>query len=129
MPLNDYDKDLIQAMFRDNCNVQTVLKVIPHVSKSTLYFMQKNFALFGVVRKLATAKKASGAPRKITPVMREYLIDLLAHRNDLWLCELVFELWCKFNVAVDKLTMSRLLAEDKLTNKVNTRIASRQLVA
>jgi hypothetical protein len=67
-----------------------------------------------------------GAPRKITPVMRKYLIDLLSERNDLWQEELVFELWCQFDVAVNKSTICRLLKKQELSNKVNTRIASRQ---
>ncbi|TIA28579.1 hypothetical protein D6C78_10679 [Aureobasidium pullulans] len=106
MPLNDHEKDLIQAMFYDNCDVNTVSKVVPHAPRSTLY--------------------PHGAPRKITPLMREYLIDLLSEKNDLWQEELVFELWCQFDVVVDRLTISRLLKEEELSNKVNTRIASRQ---
>ncbi|CAD0055223.1 unnamed protein product [Aureobasidium pullulans] len=126
MPLNEHDKDLIQAMFHDDCDVNTVSKVMPHAPRSTLYRMQKNIDLFGQVRKPSSAIKRMGAPRKITPLMREYLIDLLSERNDLWQEELVFELWCQFDVAVDKSTISRLLKEEELSNKVNTRIASRQ---
>ena len=61
--------------------------------------------------------------------MRKYLIDLLSKRNDLWQEELVFELWCQFDIAVNKSTVSRLLKEEELSNKVNTRIASRQFNA
>jgi hypothetical protein len=58
--------------------------------------------------------------------MREYVMELLSHRNDLWQEEVVFELWCQFNVVVHKSTVSRLLAEEELSSKVNTRIAARQ---
>ncbi|THZ35586.1 hypothetical protein D6C90_07294 [Aureobasidium pullulans] len=124
--LRGVERDLIQAMFHDDCDVNTVSKVMPHAPRSTLYRMQKNIDLFGQVRKPSSAIKRMGAPRKITPLMREYLIDLLSERNDLWQEELVFELWCQFDVAVDKSTISRLLKEEELSNKVNTRIASRQ---
>jgi transposase len=126
MPLNEHDKDLIQAMFYDDCDVNTVAAVVRHAPRSTLYRMQKNIELFGQVRRPSSALKRMGAPRKITPIMREYLIDLLSERNDLWQEELVFELWCQFDIAVNKSTICRLLKEQELTNKVNTRIASRQ---
>jgi len=48
---------------------------------------------------------------------------LLTLRNDSWLEELVFELWCQFEVEVHKSTISRLLKNDALSKKVNTRIA------
>jgi hypothetical protein len=41
-----------------------------------------------------------GALRKITPEMRVYAIELLAHKNDLWLEGLAFELWCEFDIEV-----------------------------
>jgi len=126
MPLNDHDKDLIQAMFRDNCDINTVLKVVPHAARRTVTRMQHNIELFGQVRKPSSALKKRGVPRKITPVMREYLMELLCHRNDLWQDELVFEIWCQFDVKVNRTTISRLLAEEDLSNKVNTRIAARQ---
>ncbi|CAD0082815.1 unnamed protein product [Aureobasidium vineae] len=129
MPLNEHDKDLIEAMFRDNCDVNTVCKVIPHAARRTVYRMYENIQHFGQVRKPSSALKKRGAPKKITPVMREYLIELLSARNDLWQEELVFELWCEFDIAVNQSTISRLLAEEELSNKVNTRIASRQSVA
>jgi hypothetical protein len=47
MPLNDYDKDLIQAMFRDNCDVNTVHKVVPYAPRPTLYRMRRNVVAFG----------------------------------------------------------------------------------
>jgi hypothetical protein len=83
MPLNDYDRDLIQAMFRDNCDVNTVHRVVPHASRPTLYRMQQNVSAFGQVRKPPSALKRRGAPRKITLEMRVYAMELLAHRNDL----------------------------------------------
>lgn len=129
MPLNEHDKDLIEAMFRDNCDVNTVCKVIPHAARRTVYRMYENIQHFGQVRKPSSALKKRGAPKKITPVMREYLMELLSARNDLWQEELVFELWCEFDIAVDQSTISRLLAEEELSNKVNTRVASRQSVA
>jgi transposase len=126
MPLNEHDKDLIEAMFRDDCDVNTVLKVVPHAARRTVFRMQQNMELFGQVRKPSSAVKRRGAPRKITPVMREYLMELLCHRNDLWQEELVFELWCQFEIVVNKSTVCRLLAEEELSKKVNTRIAARQ---
>ena len=89
MPLNEHEKDLIQAMFYDDCDVNTVSQVVPHTPRSTLYRMQKN--LSGQVRKPSSAIKRMGAPRKITPLMCEYLIDLLPEKNDLWEEELLFE--------------------------------------
>jgi transposase len=126
MPLNEHDKDLIQAMFYDDCDVNTVAAIVRHAPRSTLYRMQKNIELFGQVRRPSSALKQRGAPREITPIMREYLIDLLLERNDLWQEGLVFESWCQFDIAVNKSTICRLLKEQELTNKVNTRIASRQ---
>jgi hypothetical protein len=32
MPLNEHDKDLIKAMFRDNYDVNTILKVVPYIA-------------------------------------------------------------------------------------------------
>lgn len=90
MPLNEHDKDLIQAMFYDDCDVNTVAAIVRHAPRSTLYGMQKNIELFVQVRKSPSALKRMGGPRKITPVMRGYLIDLLLERNDLWQKELVF---------------------------------------
>jgi transposase len=115
MPLNEHDKDLIEAMFRDNCDA----------ARRTVFRMQQNMELFGQVRKPSSAVKRRGALRKITPVMREYLMELLCHRNDLWQEELVFELWCQFDVVVNRSTVCRLLAEEELSKKVNTRIAAR----
>ncbi|KAI5211373.1 hypothetical protein E4T38_01308 [Aureobasidium subglaciale] len=117
MPLNDYDKDLIQAMFRDNCDVNTVHKLVPQAPRPTL-FLRKPSAL-----------KRMGAPRKITPEMRVYAMELLAHRNDLRLEELAFGLWCEFDIEVSQLTVSRMMREESLSSKVNTRIASRQSAA
>jgi hypothetical protein len=70
-----------------------------------------------------------GALRKITLEMRVYAMELLAHRNDLWLEELAFELWCEFDGKVSQLTVSRMIKEESLLSKVNTRIASRQSAA
>ncbi|KAK6002387.1 hypothetical protein QM012_002025 [Aureobasidium pullulans] len=92
MSLLEDDKDFIQAMFRDNCTAATVLK------------------------------KRRGRRKKIDGPMHEYLIELLSLRNDTWLEELVFELWCQFGVKVHKSTISRLLKSNALSNKVNTRI-------
>ena len=83
MPLNEPDRDLIEAMLRDDCGANTVLRVVPHAARRTVFRMQQNIELFGQVRKPSSAVKRRGAPRKITPVMREYLVELLCHRNDL----------------------------------------------
>jgi hypothetical protein len=83
MPLNGHDKDLIQAMFYDDCDVNTVAAVTRHAPRSTLYRMWKSTELFGQVRRPSLALKRMGALRKIMPVMREYLIDLLLERNDI----------------------------------------------
>jgi hypothetical protein len=37
MPLSDHDKTLVKAMFRDDYNVNIVLKVVPYATRSTLY--------------------------------------------------------------------------------------------
>jgi hypothetical protein len=100
MPLNQHDKVLIEAMFRDDCDVNTVLKVVPHAARRTLYRMRQNMGNFGRVSKPPSAIKPLGAPRKITPLMRQYAMELLAHRNDLWEAELAFELWCEFDISV-----------------------------
>jgi hypothetical protein len=57
MPLNEHDKDLIEAMFRDDCDVNTVLKVVPHAARRTVFRMQQNMELFGQVRKPSSAVK------------------------------------------------------------------------
>lgn len=126
MPIAEDDKDFIQAMFRDNCNVPTVHKVFPRAPLTTLKRMKVNFDCFGVVRKPDSARKTRGRPRKITALMSEWLIDLLSFRNDLWEEELVFELWCQFDISVDRSTISRLLKRADLSNKINSRIASRR---
>lgn len=128
MPLNDHDKAVVEAMFNDNCDVNTVLKVVPHAARRTLYRMQQNMDCFGRVSKPPTALKRRGRRHVITPVMRQYAMELLAHRNDLWLEELAFELWCEFDVEVSKPTVSRMLKEERLSSKVNTRIANRRSV-
>jgi hypothetical protein len=81
MPLNDYDQDLVQAMFRDGSDVNTVLKVVPDAARSTRYRMQQNLDNFGRIRKPPSAIKRMGAPRKITPLMREYAMELLGHTS------------------------------------------------
>ena len=126
MSLLECDKDFIQAMFRDNCTTATVRKVFPRAFKSTIRWHKANFDCFGTVSKPDSAKKQRGRPNKITPLMREWLIYLLSFRNDLWEEELVFESWCKFDLTVDRSTISRLLTDEALTSKVNTRIASRR---
>jgi transposase len=126
MPLSDHDKTLVEAMFRDDCDVNTVLKVVPHAARSTLYWMQRNFEAAGHVQKPSTAIKQRGRRRKLTPIVRQYAMELLAHRNDLWQEELAFELWCEFDVEVSKSTICRMLKEERLSSKVNTRIASRR---
>ncbi|KAI5237967.1 hypothetical protein E4T42_09104 [Aureobasidium subglaciale] len=126
MPLSDHDKALVEAMFRDNCDVNTVLEVVPHAARSTLYWMQRNFEAAGHVQKPPTAIKQRGRRRKLTPIVRQYAMELLAHRNDLWQEELAFELWCEFDIEVSNSTICRMLKEERLTSKVNTRIASRR---
>lgn len=66
MPLNDYDKDLVQAMFRDDCNVPTVRKVVPHATTSTLNRIEGDVDLIGAVWKPVPARKWMEASRKIT---------------------------------------------------------------
>jgi transposase len=126
MPLSDHDKTLVEAMFRDDCDVNTVLKVVPHAAWSTLYWMQRNFKAAGHVQKPSTAIKQRGRRRKLTLIVRQYAIELLAHRNDLWQEELAFKLWCEFDVEVSKSTICRMLKEERLSSKVNTRITSRR---
>lgn len=58
--------------------------------------------------------------------MEPWIIDLLAARNDMWIEELAFEIWCQCDVAVSERTVRRLLRNNRLSNKVNTRIASKQ---
>jgi hypothetical protein len=123
MSLSEDDKDFIQAMFLDDCTVPTVSKVFPQVPRSTLRWMKINIDCFGTVRKPASAKKQRGRRHKIDGPMHVWLIELLALRNDSWLEELVFELWCQFGVEVHKSTISRLLKSDALSNKINSRIA------
>jgi hypothetical protein len=67
--------------------------------------------------------------RLLTPIMRVYAMELLAHRNDLWEEELAFELWCGFDITVSQPTISRMLKEERLSSKVNIRIASRRSAA
>jgi len=67
-----------------------VHKIVPHAARLTLYRMQQNVSAFGQVRKPPSALKRRGDPRKITPEMRVYAMELLAHRNDLWEEELAF---------------------------------------
>jgi hypothetical protein len=62
----------------------------------------------------------------IKPFMEPWIIDLLAARNDMWIEELAFEIWCQCDVAVSERTVRRLLRNNRLSNKVNTRIASKQ---
>jgi transposase len=126
MKLSDHDKKFIEAMFIDHCTVPTVQKVFPQAHRSSLSLLKHNFDCFGTVCKPNNAKKPAGRPSKITPYMSEWLIDLLAFRNDLWQEELVFELWCQFDVSVNKSTISWLLKNARISNKVNTRIASRR---
>jgi hypothetical protein len=64
MPLNEHDKDLIEAMFRDDCDVNTVLKVVPHAARRTVARMQQNIGLFGQVRKPSLAVKRRGIHRR-----------------------------------------------------------------
>jgi hypothetical protein len=115
-------------MFRDNCDINTVIKVVPHAARRTLFRMQHNMDLFGQVRKPSSAVKQRGRPRLLTPLMRVYAMELLAHRNDLWEEELAFELWCEFDITVSQPTISRMLKEERLSSKVNTRIANRRSI-
>jgi hypothetical protein len=129
MPLNERDKTLIEAMFRDHCDVNTVLKVVPYAARRTLFCMQHNMELFGQVQKPPSAIKKRGRRRLLTPIMRVYAMELLAHRNDLWEEELAFVLWCEFDITVSQPTISRMLREERLSSKVNIRIASRRSAA
>jgi len=126
MKLSDHDKKVIEAMFNDDCSVPTVQKVFPQAHRSSLSLLKRNFDCFGTVWKPQNARKAMGRPSKIMPYLYEWLIDLLAFRNDLWQEELVFELWCQSDVSVNRSTISRLLKTARVGNKVDTRIASRR---
>jgi hypothetical protein len=126
MPLNERDKTLIEAMFRDHCDVNTVAKIVPHAARRTLFRMQHNMDLFGQVRKPSSAIKKRGRRPLLTPIMRVYAMELLAHRNDLWEEELAFELWCEFDITVSQPTISRMLKKERLSSKVKFRIASRR---
>jgi hypothetical protein len=112
-------------MFRDHCDVNTVLKVVPYAARRTLFRMQHNMELFGQVQKPPSAIKKRGRRCLLTPIMRVYAMELLAYTNDLWEEELAFELWCEFDITVSRPTISRMLKEEKLSSKVNIRIASR----
>lgn len=70
-------------MFCDSYDVSIVSKIVPYIAPSTLYRMQQNVKLFSLVRKPSSTIKRIGAPRKITLVIRKYLIELLSYRNDL----------------------------------------------
>lgn len=126
MALSEDDKDFIQAMFRDHCTAATVRKVFPQAPKTTIQWLKVNFDCFGTVRKPSSALKRRGPRRTIDGPMHEWLIELLSLRNDTWLEELIFGLWCQFGVEVHKFTISRLLKSDALSNKINTRIAQKR---
>lgn len=88
--------------------------------------MRQNVIAFGQVRQPSSELKRMGAPHKITPEMRVCAMELLARRNDLWLEELAFGLWCEYDIEVFQPTVSRMMEGESLSSKVNTRIASRQ---
>lgn len=125
MPLYERNIDKVETMFKDSASISTVLKVLPYATKTTLYRMQHNLDNFRLVCKPSTIKKRIGRPRLIEPYMREYLISLLAYRNDLQEEELVFKLQCQFDVAISQSTTSRMLKDKGLSNKVNTQITSK----
>ena len=126
MPLNNADNSLIKAMLDDDCTIAEILTAIPHASERALYRRKANWEAFGSVTRPSSAQKERGAPRKITPIMRQYLLDYLSLKNDVWQEELVFELWTEFDVVVHRSTVSRMLKEAQLSKKVNTRVASGQ---
>lgn len=126
MVLSGDDRNFIQDMFRDDCTASTVRKVFPHAPKTTIQWLKVNFDCFGAVRKPASALERRGPRCKIDGPIHEWLIELLSLRNGLWLEELVFELWCQFEVEVHKTTISRLLESDALSPKINTRIAQKR---
>jgi hypothetical protein len=102
MPLDGYDKDFIEAMFRNDCDVDTVLKVVLQTARRTFHRMRQNIELLGKVRKLSSAVKRTGALRKISPIIREYLTQLIYYRKDLWQEYLVLASWCRFDVVVNE---------------------------
>jgi arginine repressor len=55
--------------------------------------------------------------------MHECVVDLLVHRDELRLEELVFEFWCEFDMTVSQSTVSRMLKQEQLKSKVYTRTA------
>ncbi|KAI4767725.1 hypothetical protein E4T52_17132 [Aureobasidium sp. EXF-3400] len=111
MKLSDHDKKLIEAMFIDDCTVPNVQKVFPQAHRSSLSLLKRNFDCFGTVWEPNNAKKTRGRHSKIKPYMHEWLIDLLAFRNDLWQEELVFELWSSRRDPVQQGVYQEHLAE------------------
>jgi hypothetical protein len=85
--------------------------------------MQHDMELSGHVDKLSTANKPREFPCKNTPIMHARVVDLLVHRDELRLEELVFELWCKFDMTVSQSSVSQMLKQERLKSKVHTRIA------
>jgi transposase len=64
MPLSEAELVLVEAMFMNNCNVKTVLSVMPHAIQSTLYRQKKNFETYGSIHdpaKRRRRRKQSGA--------------------------------------------------------------------
>lgn len=57
MPLSEAELQLVETLFLNNCNVKTVLQVLPHAIQSTLYRQKKNFDTYGTIHRPETAKK------------------------------------------------------------------------
>jgi hypothetical protein len=39
MPLNEHNKDLIKAMFYNNCDINTILKVVPYIAQRIVFYI------------------------------------------------------------------------------------------
>ncbi|KAK6006081.1 hypothetical protein QM012_006491 [Aureobasidium pullulans] len=57
MPLSEKELTLVQAMFMNNQNVNSILQILPHAVVSTLYRQKKNFDIYGSIHKPETTKK------------------------------------------------------------------------
>lgn len=126
MPMTVEEEKLIDGLFKDDFSVRMVRMLMPELSQSSLYYQQNNFHSFGVTKMPAYARKRTGRPPKITEPIEDWLIQLLSERNDLWQEEMCFELWVKFDVVINRSSLSRFMKTHKISKKVNTRIAAQQ---
>jgi transposase len=116
-PLSETDRT-VEMLFEQGCSVRVVQSWFPNKPKSSLYRMQKNFQVFGSVRKPETMYKKKGRPSTVTPEMKEWLIELVKDGKELWQRDLAYELFTKFGVFVSASTISRLLKEQNIVKKL-----------